>query len=351
MSNSGKLSVMIGLQPTGLNEFVGAAQPRGIYSIGNSVTFPGVDLVLRVQNDIWGRLPDAVGIDRYFEKANAVESARYELLNDKGSHPHRVDKLIKVPHQGRLNLIDFWKLSKATYYAPYNEWVLGEGPDRFAKADWMNAWTCEALDIAHSHGLKLCIGSFATGNPVIDVLPNLLPMLRKAAANGDVLDVHEYGITGGLMTPGNTDSGALYYRKFYQNLPADAQPDLVISEFWWGNGFEPGTNFQNQVDDAIAYGRELRRDRKVLWASAFQLDQGAESHIGLDALRAYGAAAARLLSEDPLEEFKPIEPIGPVAKAFTLNRQGLDVKAEVDPQLDSGQIVVRHASDVTVKIV
>jgi hypothetical protein len=344
MANAGKLSVMIGIKPTGLGKFVEIAKPRGIYSLNNSVSFPGVDVVLRIQNDIWDRLPDAVGIDRYFEKADPVASARYELLNDKGGHPSLPNKSSKVPGVGNLNLIELWKLSKAAYYAPYNEWVLGEGDDRFLKADWMNAWTCEALDIAHSHDVKLCIGSFATGNPVVDVLPNLLPMLRKAYANGDVLDVHEYGINGGLMAPGNMDSGALYYRKLYQNLPPDAQPELVISEFWWGNGFEEITSWQQQIDDAVAYGRELNKDSQVLWASAFQLDRNAENNLE-PALMAYAAAAAKLLSEVPAGSAVA------TAKVLTIKRNGLSVQASVDPQLGSGQVVVQHASDVTVNIV
>ncbi len=344
MTNSGKLSVMIGIKPTGLGEFVEVARPRGVYSIGNSVSFPDVEVVLRIQNDIWGRLPNAVGIDRYFEAADPIASARYELLNDKGDQPHLKDKLIKVPHRAPMNLIEYWRLSNATYYAPYNEWVLGEGPDRFAKADWMNAWTCEALDIAHAHNLKLCIGSFATRNPVVDVLPNLLPMLRKAFENHDVLDVHEYGITGGLMAPGNTESGALYYRELYRNLPPDAQPNLVISEFWWGNGFEESTNWQVQIDDAVAYGRELCKDPQVRWAAAFQLDQGAESHITLNALQAYAKAAAQIVCAEPegAEETS--------AKVVTVMRYGLDVTTRVEPELDNGQVVVLHAADVTVEL-
>jgi hypothetical protein len=345
MTPPGKLSVMIGLKPTGLSEFIEVAKPCGLYSINNSVAFPGVEVVLRVQNDIWRRLPDAVGLDRYFEIADPIASARYELLNEKDPHVHQRDKLIAVPKLGNLNLIEFWKLSKAAYYAPYNEWVLGEGDDRFAKADWMNAWTCEAQDIAHAHGLKLCIGSFATRNPVIDVLPNLLPMLKKACANGDLLDVHEYGITSGLMAPGNSQSGALYYRELYRNLPPEAQPDLVISEFWWGNGFEEHTSVQAQIADAVAYGRELCKDRQVRWAAAFQLDQGAESHIGLNALRAYASAAAQIVYEEP------IEPEEPEAKVVTIARQGLDVTARVDLELGRGQVVVLHASDVTIELV
>ncbi len=346
MTPSGKLSVMIGLKPTGLSDFVTVAQPRGLYSIGNSVAFPGIEVVFRVQNGIWGRLPDAVGIDRYFERAEAdpIASARHELLNDKGGRSQLRDKLITVPKRGQLNLIEFWKLSNAAYYAPYNEWVLGEGDDRFAKADWMNAWTCEALDIAHAHGLKLCIGSFATRNPVIDVLPNLWPMLKKAFAHGDLLDVHEYGITSGLMTPGNDKSGALYYRELYRHLPPDAQPDLVISEFWWGNGFEGHTSGPAQVADAIAYGRELCQDRQVRWAAAFQLDQGAESHIVLDVLRAYADAAAQVVCDAPIE--RPV----PTAKVVTVASHGLEVTARVDPELGRGQVVVRHAADVTVEV-
>jgi hypothetical protein len=62
-------------------------------------------------------------------------------------------------------------------------------------------------------------------------------------------------------------------------------------------------------------------------------------------LMAYAAAAAKLLSEVPADSGVA------TAKVLTIKHNGLSVQASVDPQLGSGQVVVRHASDVTVNIV
>lgn len=279
------LSFMIGLEPTGLDEFVAAVHPAGIYGLNHTVAYPGVQTVKRVQNAVWSRLPDACGIDNYFLTEDPVASARHELT----------EKTIFVRGQN-LNLLQFWGLDADTWYAPYNEWVLGEGADRFAKADWMSAWTCEAIRLAAADGKRLCIGSFATGTPTLDVLPNLFPMFRLAKQNGGVLDVHEYGVEGALMS--SPSSGALRYRQIYNALPADCIIPIVISEFWWGNGFESFTSIAAQIEDAAAYGRELAKDSYLLWASAFQLDAGAESNFTTDAVSAYAVAASKIQKEE-----------------------------------------------------
>lgn len=280
----GPLSFMIGLRPTGLSEFIETAHPAGIYGLNNSPRFPGVLSVLRIQNDTWGRLPEACDTERYFEVEDPIASADYELLT----------KTQFVPDHGHLNLIDSWKLAGADWYAPYNEWALDQGSDAFLKADWMTAWTVRALEIAHAAGLRLCIGSFATGNPELYLLPNLYPMLRLAKLYGGILDLHEYGVEGALMS--SPSSGALRYRTVYQSLPVDARVPIVLSEFWWGNGFE-GKNITAQIADAAAYGRELVKDGYLLWASAFQLDLNAESNFTLDAVLAYADVAADIQKE------------------------------------------------------
>lgn len=281
---TGPLSFMIGMRPNGLTEFVQAARPAGLYCLNNRVAYPGVLTVFRVQNDTWDRLPDACGVDRYFETQDPIASAEYELFG----------KTLYVPGRGNLNLIEYWKLSDETWYAPYNEWALDQGSDSYKKADWMNAWTCRALEIAHGYGLKLCIGSFATGNPDFALLPRLYPMLRLAKLYGGILDLHEYGVEGPLMS--SPSSGALRYRELNRVLPAEAQIPIVISEFWWGNGFVATDDVAAQIADAEQYGRELVKDPMVLWASAFQLDEGAESSFTMEAREQYTLVAAGIQS-------------------------------------------------------
>jgi hypothetical protein len=282
---SSPLSFMIGLRPTGLSEFVEMARPVGIYGLNNSPVYADTLSILRVQDDTWGRLPDACSVDRYFETEDPVVSADYELLI----------KTQYIPSRGNVTLIEKWMLNTATWRAPYNEWALDEGPDSFLKADWMNAWTCRALEIAHGAGLKLCIGSFATGNPALNLLPHLYPMFRLAKSYGGILDVHEYGVEGALMS--SPSSGALRYRELYEALPEDCRIPIVISEFWWGNGFEE-SNVGAQIEDARQYGLEIVKDDYLLWASAFQLDEQAESNFTPDAVTAYASVAAEIQKEE-----------------------------------------------------
>lgn len=317
MTTGSPLSVMIGMKPTGLDQFVAQVKPIGIYCLNNIVSYPGVKTVYRVQNSTdpgegWDRLPDVCGIERYFEKEDPIASADYELLY----------KTIYVPGHGNLNLIEYWQLSPADWYAPYNEWVLDQGPDAILKAQFMNAWTCRALEIAHAYGLALCIGSFATGNPDFALLPQLYPMFRLAKQLKGLCDVHEYGDAGALMA--GPPSGALRYRELRAHLPADCQLDMIDSEFWWGNGVEEN-NIAAQVTDAAAYGREIVKDHYMLWASAFQLDDGAENRFTPDGLALYAAAAAQI--QRTVEDEGEIDGMSPQIYGIHSRANGGDLTA------------------------
>jgi len=289
---TGQLSVMIGDQATGLAGFVATAKPRGLYCLNNRVrgTWPQLMTVFRVQNkadgkrDGWDRLPDACNTQAYWVHTDPVVSARYELLQ----------KTTYVPKVGALNLIAYWKLSNESWYAPVNEPDLGQGDDRFARAQWWAAWFMEALNIARAAGVPLCLGSFPTGGPALDTLPIFAPVFELLKLAGGIIDVHEYGVDGFLMESGHR-SGALRYREFYNALPPASRCDMVISEFWAWSGFTLEGNWRAQVEDAAAYGRELLKDPYVLWASAFQLNQRAESHLVPQALTYYAQLASGLL--------------------------------------------------------
>ena len=290
-----KLSVHIGDKPTGLQDFERIAHPAVIYSINNTVTPISRDTVTirRVQNDTWSRLPDAMGQPNYFKPVaqggiDPIVAARNELLLKK----------IYVPKRGMLNLIQFWQLGRADYYAPYNEPVFGESVDHIAKAQWLCAYTCEALTIARVYGLHLSIFSFASGNPHPDTLPHLAPAAALCAAYGGIIDLHEYGIEGALMS--SPSSGAFGYRKLHDAF--DECPPIVISEASAGNGYDTGLSGAAWVADMAAYGRDLERDPYVLGACAFQLDQGKESHIDYSALMQYADAAAKLNQVPPVDE-------------------------------------------------
>lgn len=282
-----KLSVHVGNRPTGLQDFERTATPAVIYCLNNTIepVSPHTITIRRIQNDVWGRLPDAMSVTDYFLHVDPVAAARHELT----------EKTIYVPKRGRLNLLDYWRLGYADYYAPYNEPVLGESVDHILKARWLNDYTCEALEIAHNNGLKLCVGSFATGNPHPDTWGALTSMVAMCAAYGGLIDLHEYGVEGPLMS--SPSSGALRYRAFHDHFLVC--PDIVISEFWWGNGFESSGNSVLQINDALAYAVELERDPYVVGACAFQLDQGAESDIPYRVLMDYATAARDLVVTPP----------------------------------------------------
>jgi hypothetical protein len=284
-----KLSVHVGLKPQGLDDFLEVAQPAIVYSLNASVYpeiadhSPRTLLIRRIQNDTWSRLPDAMYQD--FDNANweaaARASARYEALV----------KTMYVPGRGRLNYMQLVALSQQDYVAPLNEPVLGQAFGDYAlKARWLDAWFQEWLTIAHAHGIKGSIYSFPTGEPIVEAVPYLVGSARLAAQHGDLIDVHEYGIEGELMS--SPSSGAFGFVNFYNALPVDARPLFVVSEFSAGNGYDTGLAGQRWISDAVAYGQRLRQYPYVIGAAAFQLDVGAESNIPPDVLGNYAEAAA-----------------------------------------------------------
>lgn len=285
-----KLSVHVGSKPTGLQDFERIANPAVIYSLNNTVTPVNSNtlVIRRVQNGVWGRLPDAMGQPGYFKPVSQggidpVSAARHEMTG----------KTIYVPKRDRLNLLDYWRLGYADYYAPYNEPVLGESIDHIDKAKWLNDYTCEALLIAGAVDLSLSIFSFASGNPHPETLPYLREAVELCYHLNGVIDLHEYGIEGPLMS--SPSSGALGYRRFRQAF--DVCPPIVISEASSGNGYDTGLSGQAWANDMIAYAHELECDDYVLGACAFQLDQGAESHIDYNTLMLYANAARDLVVE------------------------------------------------------
>jgi hypothetical protein len=298
-SNYSKVSVHAGNKPDGLDDFLQLAQPTILYSLNNSPYSdiqkysPHTLLVRRVQNDTWGRLPDCMycGLfdDNWEQQARA--SARYELTQ----------KLIYVPQKGYLNYIKYSKLSQQDFMAPMNEPVLGNASgDYMYKARWLNAWFEEWLTIAHANGIKGSLYSFPTGEPPVEAVPYLTGSARIAAINGDIIDVHEYGIDGGLMDSedpdkddvNDNDNGAFGFVKFHDALPLDARPNFIVSEFSSGNGYNTGMSGQAWINDSIAYGQALRSYPYVIGATAFQLDRGAESNIPVGVLHNYATIAS-----------------------------------------------------------
>jgi len=289
ISQRSKLSVHIGNRPQGFDDFLEVANPTVVYSLNNSPDAeihdhsPHTILVRRIQNSTWNRLPDAMyqGLFDADWEEQARASARYEILG----------KLIYVPQRGYLNYIGFVKLAQQDFVAPINEPVFGQNYGDYAyKARWLDAWFQEWLTIAHANGLRGSIYSFPTGEPIVEAVPYLIGSARMAAQWGDIIDVHEYGIEGPLMS--SPSSGAFGFARFYEALPTDARPMFMVSEFGGGNGYDTGISGEAWIADSMAYGLRLRDYPYLLGACAFQLDLGAESNIPQDVLENYAHAAA-----------------------------------------------------------
>jgi len=287
-----KLSLHVGNRPQGLDAFLMRTQPAVLYSLNNSPYAEiiehstGTKLIRRVQNAVWGRLPDQMWLDLGTPRweDGARDSARYEA----------VEKTIFVPDHGRLNFVDYANLTHQDFIDPMNEPVMGDSGDYLQKAMWLNAWFEEWLTLVHGYGIKGCIGSFATGTPAFETIPYLAGAARINHEYGGIWHLHEYGIDGGMMDGG--ESGALRYRRFHDVLQdaTGLSVPIVISEFSAGNGYGTGLRDLAWVMDAIDYGLELRNDPYLLGACAFQLDNGAESNIDPDALEHYIEECARV---------------------------------------------------------
>jgi len=295
------LSVMAGNKPTGLVAFLATSKARGVYTLNNRLDIPGVETALRFQDDVWGRLPDACATQGYWLHHDPIEVARYELANVKpASHPGGWKEKTKlIPHVGHLTWLQIQSLSPIQTYASwYNESVIGEGSDRWQRADWWNDLAVEGIRLMVESGLRPCIGGFATGEPQLDTLPNFLPMLRAIKNANGVLDVHEYGTNGYLVLPPTDRSGAFHYRAIHNAVPADAQCNMILSECGAFGGYT-NDGVDKQLQDMSAFGKEVAKDWPWLrWVSWFQLDQGAESCIPLNALEQYAAIAATVSQED-----------------------------------------------------
>jgi GH25 family lysozyme M1 (1,4-beta-N-acetylmuramidase) len=183
-------------------------------------------------------------------------------------------------HAWAERLIPVWRLNPADWYAPINE----PGLHTVAAYQWLAAFFMGCMDEAQAAGLKLCVGEWSTGNPKLDAdsIAALVPMLRQAADNGHILGLHEYSLTGPLITtPPNPL--ILRYRQLYALLPEDAKPQLVISECGPGGGYGTGGPnggyvMQAYVDVMGAYDLELMNDRYVLGGCAFNYG-GNESNL------------------------------------------------------------------------
>jgi murein DD-endopeptidase MepM/ murein hydrolase activator NlpD len=249
----------------GFGDFLKSAKPAIVYSVNGNIkpdiikNSPNTKLVYRRQTGTFHRLPDNFFLD------NPEQNATDWLLN------------IKDPTDQDRSQIENWLLNPADYYDPLNEPV----PQTVNEAEYLNRWMIKALEIAHSHGLKLALFSFAFGTPDYGIWQYLIQALQLGKQYGAILSLHEYSKSGPMMEAVDKEF-VLRYRKVYTLLPDSAKLPLIISEASPDNGY--GMTFYGQawVDDMATYDAELMKDSFVLSACGFQLG-GNESNL-VDAL-------------------------------------------------------------------
>ena len=124
--------------------------------------------------------------------------------------------------------------------------LLNEGP--FTPGH--NAFWLAVMADAEARGRKIALGGFAVGGPEPADWATMTPALQHAASHGHIVCLHEY-------TAQNTPAGQLsatnlqqYYElrflRFYNAVPANARPPLVIGEF--GNWDATNNGATNEIN-------------------------------------------------------------------------------------------------------
>jgi len=162
---------------------------------------------------------------------------------------------------------------------------------------WQSSFFIEMMKRADEAGLKLVLFAFSTGNPLLtpEVIAEITPALRYAAAHGHYLSVHEYGgVAAGDPDTLRGSFLALRYRKLYLLFPEDARPQLIISEAGQAGGccFIGTEAF---VNDFAWYDAQLQQDDYVVGVAAWTLGNWGSANFQ-DALP---ALADYLISFEP----------------------------------------------------
>ena len=131
---------------------------------------------------------------------------------------------------------NFEGLDPRVYIQLLNESPFGAGHNAF----WM-----AAMAAAEAHGRRLAIGGYAVGGPEPADWLTLIPALQHAQAHGHVVCLHEYTaqITpyGQLSATNLEQYYELRFERFYNAVPEDARPPLVIGEFGNFNAVDTGS--------------------------------------------------------------------------------------------------------------
>ncbi len=197
------------------------------------------------------------------------------------------------------------------YWEGYNEPDVGS-PEAVA---WYGAWEAERTRLLAEHGLRACIGNFATGTPDLDWgWEPFRPAIEAAIAAGGILGLHEYSAPemnfayGDYQADPDEDEGdegwlTGRYRKVFRQFlhpngllipiaitengidggvlpgirpgPPDAQGYKDFAAYWaspeGGNHPDPEAYYLEQL---AWYDREIQKDAYVIGATIFTTGYG-----------------------------------------------------------------------------
>jgi hypothetical protein len=164
--------------------------------------------------------------------------------------------------------IDNWRLNPADFYSADNE----PGRSDAVGLQWLCDYNIGQMQRADELGVKLGIVAWSTGMPPLtpELIALYLHMLRYAMAHGHILLLHEYSLNGPMI--GNPL--CLRYRQLYAALPADARPQLVISEAGPDAGYGMGYTGQAYIDVVAAYDVETWKDEYLIGVALYALKHG-----------------------------------------------------------------------------
>lgn len=143
-------------------------------------------------------------------------------------------------------LLPSWRGIGATAYSLANEW---EANDDVAALHLLSDFYRGAMSVADSLGLKICIGDFSTGRPMIEkpeVLDAIRPMLAAAEQSGHYLNVHIYPVGGDPYH--DAGNHILRFKPVFEQYP---HLRVIVGEYAPDNGGDGGELLMRGGDELL----------------------------------------------------------------------------------------------------
>jgi len=239
-----------------------------------------------------------VGDVSYMSKVKEVSPTTVTVGRPFGGDPTMDEDPIQAARDYVARHLDYYRSNPGVdYWEGINE------PNTREHIDWLATFEAERARLMARHGLRVAVGSFATGTPEWEEFARFLPAIEAAHRHGGILTVHEYDAptmerSVGMALPGQSARGdrgtlLLRYRWWYEDylIPRGIAVPLVISEagidggvtnrpgprglgwldfstYWAEHGLG-GDNVKTYIDQLAWYDRQLRRDDYVVGCTIF----------------------------------------------------------------------------------